>query len=105
MSSKLASAADHSVETECVFSGRRTILPCATLVLVTEKLPNDALFQELNERSDSTFKSLQIIGDGLAPGLIADAVYAGHLAARDFQRDPEVIEQELFRREMPSLPF
>ena len=48
-------------------------------------------------------KDVEVIGDALAPGLIADAVFSGHLAARNFLRNPEDIEKELFMREIPSL--
>jgi dimethylamine/trimethylamine dehydrogenase len=52
---------------------------------------------------DSEIVTLEIIGDANAPGLIADAVYSGHLAARNFQKDPLVVEREFFLREMPGL--
>jgi len=48
-------------------------------------------------------KSVQTIGDAHAPGLIADAVFAGHLAARNFQVDKDTTDAALFMREMPAL--
>jgi dimethylamine/trimethylamine dehydrogenase len=77
------------------------------LILVTERLPEarlaEGLLASIAARPDGVLRSVQTIGDALAPGLIADAVFAGHLAARNFQRDPLAIERDLFVRDMPSL--
>jgi dimethylamine/trimethylamine dehydrogenase len=74
---------------------------------VTERLPEtglaDGLRDSLAARPDLHLHSVQTIGDALAPGLIADAVFSGHLAARDFQREPQDVERELFMREIPAL--
>jgi acyl-CoA thioesterase len=43
--------------------------------------------------------------DTLAPGLIADATFGGHLAARSFEANEQDIEDDMFRREMPSLTY
>jgi dimethylamine/trimethylamine dehydrogenase len=54
-------------------------------LLVTDRVPNDALYRELQPfLEDGTLRSLRLIGDAEAPGLIAQAVFSGHLAARDF---------------------
>ena len=107
VSRTVVSAGGDHVETACIFTGRTTPIPCATLVLVTERWPDttlaDALQERLADGPAGRVKSVQVIGDALAPGLIADAVYSGHLAARDFQRDPRLIGEDLYRREMPSL--
>ncbi len=90
----------------CIYGREDIFHPCTTLILVTERLPRDNLGQDLRyhvNESEIPVKSIEVIGDGLAPGLIADAVFSGHLAARNFQRGPKLIEQELFAREMPSL--
>jgi dimethylamine/trimethylamine dehydrogenase len=65
----------------CIFSGRERRLPCASLVSVTSREPDDALWQELRAR-DTSFESLVRIGDCRAPGIIAMAVHDGHLAGR-----------------------
>jgi dimethylamine/trimethylamine dehydrogenase len=76
-------------------------------VLVTERLPvsglADALCDSMAAQPGTALRTVRTIGDALAPGLIADAVFAGHLAARDFQRDPHLVERDLFQREIPSL--
>jgi len=108
VSQKIAGVSDEHAETACVFTGRTDPMPCKTLVLVTERSPNTALADALREamagQAEHRLQTVEEIGDCLAPGLIADAVFSGHLAARNFQRDPAAVEQELFRREMPSLP-
>ena len=72
-----------------------------TLIMVTSRRSNDALYHELSEHADR-FKTLLAVGDCLAPGTVAAAVYDGHLAARNLESDVDFYEP-LFRREMPGL--
>ena len=101
----LKRVSDHEIVTECIFGGGDTVYECGTLILVTERQPNHDLANELlaTNKRDRKFTTLEVIGDALAPGLIADAVFYGHLAARNFLKDPEQVEKQLFRREIPSL--
>ncbi|MCP4391867.1 MAG: hypothetical protein GY802_26470, partial [Gammaproteobacteria bacterium] len=62
-----------------------------------------ALAKLRDDAPGKIIETLEVIGDGLAPGLIADAVYSGHLAARNFEADPQEIAAAIYRREMPSL--
>lgn len=77
----------------CAHSGERWNHPCATLLLVTSREPEDQLYYEL-VGSDGTAAELKVqrIGDCRQPGIIAQAVYAGHEAARGLdeveERDP-----------------
>ena len=41
--------------------------------------------------------------DAAAPGLIADAVFDGQLAARNFERDYGAVEKEIYIEEIISL--
>ena len=60
-------------------------LDCDAIVLVTDRLPNDALYHELRPAlAEGKLDSLRVIGDAEAPNIIAQAVYRGHLAAREF---------------------
>ena len=72
---------------EHIWSGKRCDVECAAVVTLTARLPNEALVLDLNSRqsqwADAGIASVQAIGDALAPGLIAHAVYAGHRYARD----------------------
>ncbi len=52
------------------------------VVLVTDRLPNDALAQALAPAlADGRLATLRAIGDADGPGIIAQAVFAGYLAA------------------------
>ena len=64
-------------------------LDCDAVVLVTDRISIDALYYELKPALDAgRLKSLRLIGDAEAPNIIAQAVFAGHLAARDFGEGP-----------------
>ncbi len=89
------------VEYQCLFTERTSSIPCGTLVLVTQRLSDRSLALELKDRSSIY---VETIGDALAPGLIADAIFSGHLAARNFEATADQIEAAYFKREMPSFP-
>jgi dimethylamine/trimethylamine dehydrogenase len=99
------------VELKCVYGGQDEWLACTSLVLVTERESASPLYEELQQLQNDdgasvpmfTPMSVTLIGDALAPGLIADAVFSGHQAAQEFEADPNIVEQGLFKREMPSL--
>ena len=71
--------------------------------MVTARQRDTALFDELKANHADSFTTLELIGDAASPGLIADAVFAGHLAARNFERDPAAADADWFRRELISL--
>ena len=63
----------------------RSILPAEAVVLVTDRIPNDSLQRELQPAlADGRLNSIRLIGDAEAPNIIAQAVFSGHLAAREF---------------------
>ena len=76
-----------SVVLDCVHGGGSKTLAAATVVMVTARTPNDALYQALVESPDAqaaaSVKSVTRIGDCEAPSIIAAAVYAGHRYARN----------------------
>jgi dimethylamine/trimethylamine dehydrogenase len=82
-----------SVRLSNTISGDEVSLPRDGVVLVSDRTPNDSLYQVLRaERSETQTKrdaihSLRIIGDADAPNIIAQAVFAGHLAAREFDEE------------------
>ena len=86
-------------------NGREHILPCASLVLVTMRQQNDALYAELASDPDrleaAGIRCVTRIGDCLAPSTIAAAVYAGHRAAREMDAAPS--DAVPFRRELMAL--
>ncbi|MCV2866587.1 FAD-dependent oxidoreductase [Albidovulum sediminicola] len=97
---QLAGLEEDALRLACVYSGREEEHACDAAVLVTERQRNVALHEALKAQG---LETLELIGDAAGPGLIADAVYAGHMAARNFGRDADKIELEWFRREITSL--
>ena len=69
---------------ECIYSGKTRELACQCFIPVTSREPNDQLYKDLKSAS---LKSLVMIGDCNAPGIIAQAVYEGHKAAREWAVD------------------
>jgi dimethylamine/trimethylamine dehydrogenase len=67
----------------CSYTGRTREIEVASVVMVTSREPSDGLYHELAERID-----IERIGDCRAPGVIATAVYAGHLYAREMDEAP-----------------
>jgi dimethylamine/trimethylamine dehydrogenase len=97
LSSVLEAVGDESVELSCAYSGRTRRLDVASVVMVTARDPADALYYELKGRIDITR-----IGDCLAPGTIAAAVYSGHRYAREM--DEPKPGDVAFLREHAKLP-
>src|SRR6185503_3804975 len=84
-------------------SGDEMELRCNGVVLVSDRTPNDSLYQSLKPALEKgKINSLRIIGDAEAPNIIAQAVFAGHLAAREF--DEERVEGTPFKVERLSIP-
>jgi len=77
---------------ECNYTGRTKEIPAATVVLATSREPQDDLYYSLRDDID-----IERIGDCLAPGTIATAVYSGHRYAREM--DVVVPEGVPFLRE------
>lgn len=92
------------LEIACVYSGRTETIDCEILVPVTARLPERTLFDELQtrqgDREAAGVHQVTLIGDALAPGTIAAAVYDGHRHAREFDAPPDR-DRAPFRREMP----
>jgi dimethylamine/trimethylamine dehydrogenase len=104
-------------------SAEGIVLPRDGVVLVSDRIPNDSLYlalklsvilphlpastalrsahyspDALREREgERGIHSLRIIGDAEAPNIIAQAVFSGHLAAREF--DEEKVEGTPFKVE------
>ncbi len=87
-----------AVVMQCIYTGRERVLPCDSVVLATMRLPESDLFQCL---SDAELKSHTRVGDCLAPGTIAAAVYSGHRFARELGEP--LADSVPFRRELTAL--
>jgi len=90
---------------ECVYTGSIIRHACKSIVMVTERISNTTLYENLinNNIESKTKQYIKIIGDAEAPGLIADAVYLGHLAAQNFEAEDADIQSAMFMREMPCI--
>ncbi len=87
-----------------VLDGAETVLPRDVVVLAVDREPVTDLYDALTPAlADGRLDSLRLIGDADAPNLIAQAVFAGHLAAREHG---EVSERDAvpFRRERWTAP-
>lgn len=63
-------------------------IKCNAVVLIADRLPNDELYQTLKSKlASGEIDSLRPIGDCDAPHIIERAVFAGHLAAREFDEE------------------
>jgi dimethylamine/trimethylamine dehydrogenase len=89
---KLVAVELGGVSVACTYTGRKRSVAAQSVVLVTARVPNDSLYEQLTPRAaelaGSALRSLTRIGDCLAPGTIAAAVYAGHRFAREFESEP-----------------
>jgi len=89
----LASHSPTNATVTNTISSTESTLACDAIVMVTDRIPNDALYHELRPAlAEGKLKSLRLIGDAVAPNIIAQAVFSGHLAAREFdeQIDPDM---------------
>ncbi len=68
-------------------NGEPLELAAAGVVLVTQRVSDDALYHELDARRAAVFR----IGDCVAPRLLSEAIFDGHRLAREIDSgDPEV---------------
>ena len=90
----------------CVFTERSREIAADAVVLVTARLPQEALYRTLLEVQSSWaaagIKSVTTIGDALAPSTIAAAVHAGRRYAEEFE-EPKAPDEVPFRREITEL--
>ena len=83
----------NEIENDCVklvntISGEGIELPRDGVVLVSDRMSNDSLYYALKPAlEEGKINSLRVIGDAEAPNIIAQAVFSGHLAAREFEEE------------------
>jgi dimethylamine/trimethylamine dehydrogenase len=94
-----------AVDLACVYTGRASRRAAASLVMVTARTPNDDLYRALTDDA-GTLQSAGVetvtrIGDCLAPGTLAAAVFSGHCFARELNApDPGFVP---FQRERATV--
>jgi len=74
----LARITGESAVLACIYTEREREIAAGSVVLVTSRAPRDDLFHSLRDEMD-----IVRVGDCLAPGTIATAVYSGHRYARE----------------------
>jgi len=96
----LVSAAPGSATVACAYTEQEQQLPCDALVLVTSRLPSDALLEPLRDAG----VAVRAIGDALSPGTIAAAVWDGRRFAEELD-DPAADDRDRppFLREVVQL--
>lgn len=89
-----------SIDLACIYTGSTRDIPCGTFIPVTMREASDTLYADLTALG-GPWKSLTRVGDCLAPGTIAAAIYSGHKFAREFgEPAPQGVP---FKRELPLL--
>jgi dimethylamine/trimethylamine dehydrogenase len=82
----------------CTYTGREELIAVDAVVLVTERIGDDRLLQELAADEAALGRAgiirLRAIGDAHAPGIIAAAVYSGHLAAQEIDGEASPTRRE-----------
>jgi dimethylamine/trimethylamine dehydrogenase len=95
-----------NVETNCTYTGRRSMVECDAVLMVASRISEDGLYRDLIARkddwADAGIRSVKIIGDAEAPAPIAWATYAGHRYARELDM-PDIGDDLPFRREITQL--
>ena len=74
----------------CIYSNNKKIIPTDQLLTVTSRLPNDALYHQLQQAgTGDRAPKIARIGDCDAPSIIATAVFAGHRYARELDEETD----------------
>ncbi len=98
----LSSLSAGHVRIACGYTGREKEIAAENVVLVTAMTPSATLYKELQARQedwgDAGIQSVTAIGDCLAPGTIAAAVWSGHRYARTLDAPEQ--EGVWFKREI-----
>ena len=80
----------------CAYTGRHQTVECDVVVLVTSRLPNEALSLDLLDLRDewrsAGLVSVRTVGDAFSPGSIAAAVWDGRRFAEELGRPAEAID-------------
>ena len=103
---RVAAVDGNLAQLEHEVSAKNTALEIDALVLVTDREPRRELYDALQAAgAEQRLQSLQLIGDAEAPGLLAQAVFSGHLAARALGSDEAglALRGTQFTREFPGV--
>ncbi len=91
----------------CEYTGAKKDVTVESVIMVTQREPNDGLFHDLsasaNGRVEDLPFTLKRIGDCEAPAIIAAATYAGHRYAREL--DTEIDRDEPIRHDRVDVDY
>ena len=100
----LESCTPEGVVVGCVYTQRPRFIPAASLLSVTSREPEQTLYQALIQAPEpllaAGIRTLTLVGDCVAPGTLAAAVYSGHRIAREFDAPAGSL---VVRREIPFI--
>ncbi|MDE0162927.1 MAG: FAD-dependent oxidoreductase [Acidimicrobiaceae bacterium] len=107
-STAVSAVLDTGLLTRCTFTGRQSRVAADAVLLVTARLPEDALCLDLltrhEEWPDRGLRSVRSIGDALAPGTIAAAVWEGRRYAEELEAPTGNADTTPYLREVTALP-
>ena len=107
-STAVSAVLDSEVRTQCAFTGQQSRIAADAVLLVTARLPEDTLFQDLlarhEEWPDQGLRTVRAIGDALAPSTIAAAVWAGRRYAEELEDPTDNSDTTPYHRELTALP-
>jgi dimethylamine/trimethylamine dehydrogenase len=85
-----------------IFADTTMTVPCKTLIIAGMRRPKDTLYHALNARPDDLrnagIKSVDLIGDALAPGALTHVIHSGHRYARELD---EPVDDLPYRPDAP----
>jgi dimethylamine/trimethylamine dehydrogenase len=97
----LLSAAAGGVTLACAYTGREHELECDAVLLVTARLPADAIASEL--AALEVGPKVRAVGDAWSPSTIAAAVWDGRRYAEELDEPEDAGDEALFKRELVAL--
>ena len=108
LSKSLARIERGSVVIACTYTGRETSIAADAIVLVTSRVPREDLYTDLASYggpalTEAGIRHVARLGDCLAPGTVAAAVFSGHLFARTL--DTGLTDHTPYRRENVELSW
>ena len=92
LNSNLKRIGADTVEISGLFGEPAQQFPAAGVVLVTMRMSDDALYhdlQALSSKAQGTSASIVTVGDCRTPGIIAEAIFSGHSAARNLDAEDD----------------
>jgi dimethylamine/trimethylamine dehydrogenase len=105
MHKNLGEVREGEADLVCPFTGRRETRKVKSVVMVTSRQPQDALYNELKAAPEKLkragIKTLKPLGDCFAPATIQAAVFNGHKLAREL--DGGAVPVVSFKRERIAL--